>query len=58
MLRKYVFAAKKKDKAFASGHKSSLLPVPKYERKWMDEDIKGLFALFKGRANMWKGVHE
>ena len=52
------FAAKKQNTAFASGHKFSLLPVPKYEMKWMDEGIKRLFALCEGRANMWKGVHK
>lgn len=44
----------KQDKTFTSGHKCFLPPVPELERKWMNEDIKGLFTLCEGRANMWE----
>ena len=46
--------AMKQDKTFTSGHKCFLPPVPELERKWMNEDIKGLFTLCEGRANMWE----
>ena len=52
------FAAKKQDKAFGSGHRCFFLQSRNRKRKWMDEDIKGLFTLFEGRANMWKLVHK
>ena len=52
------FAAKKQDKAFGSGHRCFFLQSRNRKRKWMDENIKGLFTLFEGRANMWKLVHE